>query len=87
MATTGDYRPPTVTRGGLGTQGSMASIKTQSPGGANGRIDYGLHEHVMRTVVLDKVKEARQATIESKPDILGLRGQTWSSTVAYDNAK
>lgn len=65
----------------------MASIKTQSPGAANGRIDYGLHEHVMRTVVLDRVKEARQATLESKPDVLGLRGQPWTSTVAYDIPK
>ncbi|PNW71346.1 hypothetical protein CHLRE_16g650450v5 [Chlamydomonas reinhardtii] len=41
----------------------------------------------MRVPVLDKVKEARKATIESKPDILGVRGPVWNETVALNPGK
>lgn len=34
-----------------------------------------------------QVKEARKATIESKPDILGVRGPVWNETVALNPGK
>ncbi|GIL48305.1 hypothetical protein Vafri_4581 [Volvox africanus] len=59
----------------------------QSVPGKAGRINYGLNETVVRVPVLDKVKEARKATIESKPDVLGLRGPVWNDSVALNPGK
>ncbi len=36
---------------------------------------------------LAQVKEARKATVESKPDILGVRGPVWNETVALNPGK
>ena len=83
MANVEAYRPPT-TLSRTGTQGSMSSVKTMSPGAANGRIEFGLHENVMRTPVLDKVREAKQATLDSMPDPLGARGTPWDISAAAD---
>lgn len=83
MANVEAYRPPT-TLSRTGTQGSMSSVKTMSPGAANGRIEFGLHESVMRTAVLDKVREAKQAILDSRPDPLGTRGSPWNPTAAAD---
>ncbi|KXZ41192.1 hypothetical protein GPECTOR_667g796 [Gonium pectorale] len=51
------------------------------------KLNYGLHDSVVRLPVLDKVKDARKATIDSKPDILGLRGPTWNDSVALKPGK
>mmetsp|Transcript_20193 Transcript_20193/g.44026 ORF Transcript_20193/g.44026 Transcript_20193/m.44026 type:complete len:395 (-) Transcript_20193:381-1565(-) len=67
----------------------LTNARNTSPGTAYGRINYVLHENVVRANVLDKVKEARQATVESKPDLLGVRGTPWNGSVQpiTDNAK
>jgi hypothetical protein len=54
---------------------------TQVVGRANGRIEYGLNEKVVRAEVLEKVVEAKRALEASKPDILGLK-TFWNQTVA-----
>lgn len=60
---------------------SPGGAKPEIPGTASCKMEYGLHEVVMSTVMSDKVKDARRATIESKPDILGVTGVPWSSSV------
>ncbi|GLC47133.1 hypothetical protein PLESTB_000602300 [Pleodorina starrii] len=59
----------------------------QATPGRTGKVNYGLNETAVRVPVLDKVKEARKATIESKPDVLGLRGPTWNDSVALNPGK
>ncbi|GFR46348.1 hypothetical protein Agub_g7920, partial [Astrephomene gubernaculifera] len=65
----------------------VASTPTPAVPGRAGKVNYGLHDAVVRLPVLDKVKEAKKATIESKPDILGVRGPVWNGSVELQPGK
>ncbi|KAG2486710.1 hypothetical protein HYH03_014638 [Edaphochlamys debaryana] len=66
---------------------TLAGTPTPAIPGRTGRLNYALHETAVRQPVLDKVKEAKKATIDSKPDILGLRGPNWEDTVNLNPGK
>ncbi|PNH12031.1 putative proton ATPase 1B [Tetrabaena socialis] len=61
-----------------------SAVSAANPG-KTGRLNYGLHDVVVRVPVSDKVKEAKRATIEGKPNILA--APSWQQTVALAPGK
>jgi hypothetical protein len=60
--------------------GALSSSSVAQPGVAGSRLNYGLHETVTRIPRSESVEEARKNHFT--PDILGLRGSPWDSSVA-----
>ena len=88
MANSELYTPSTRAQSGLtGQTASLTSRRSLSPGAAGCRLEYGLHELAMCTVMSVKVKEARRVTIESKPDTLGAHGSSWSTSVSTGSVR
>lgn len=68
------------------TEAVRASQKLLVPGRAGCRLEYDVHEQVVRVDVLDKVKEAKRAVLdEYSPDALGLKPKEWNQSVIIVN--